>query len=360
MAMSYLQRHPKSGVWRVRISVPPKLRELIGKRELIESLSTKDHAEAKRLAPAVLARFQERISRAERGELFWLDHDIEIVAQEFDSRHFHHGDGPVFETEREFDRALTEFGQERGIGKRDLDDLREEVLSDGWWFPEPQKPARKPQQPVQTAQPVPASSGPDILLSDFKTRFLEGKKINDQYRNELTRTFDLLIRLVGDIPMRQVTRDHIREYRDILLKYPVGRGDGPKADKMNIRDVPNHEWKRTLSPRTVAGYLGYIGMGFKWAISEGYADINPRDSIIIPDQTSTSIQVERMDFQDIHLNRIFTAPLFVGCKKVSNFVMVLRSVKLATNCGVHCIQIKPHRQHRLRPPLRRYRQSGIS
>ena len=61
-------KHPKTGVYRIRKGVPKALRAAVGRRELIRSLGTKDRAEAKRLAPPVLAEFEAILSAA-RGEV---------------------------------------------------------------------------------------------------------------------------------------------------------------------------------------------------------------------------------------------------------------------------------------------------
>ena len=60
LAMTRPSRHPKSGVFRIRKVIPEPLRDaaqrLYGVRaEFIETLATKNEAEARRLAPAVLA-----------------------------------------------------------------------------------------------------------------------------------------------------------------------------------------------------------------------------------------------------------------------------------------------------------------
>jgi hypothetical protein len=47
--MSYLQRHPKTGVYWFRRSVPPELRRVVGKPEIRKTLGTKDVREGKRL-----------------------------------------------------------------------------------------------------------------------------------------------------------------------------------------------------------------------------------------------------------------------------------------------------------------------
>ncbi len=49
-AMTYLLRHPKTGVYYFRRAVPDDLRSIIGKTAIKKSLATKDMAEAKRRA----------------------------------------------------------------------------------------------------------------------------------------------------------------------------------------------------------------------------------------------------------------------------------------------------------------------
>lgn len=56
--------HPRTGIYRVRKAVPPPLRPLVGKRELVVNLKTRDPAEARRLAPAALARIDAQLAAA--------------------------------------------------------------------------------------------------------------------------------------------------------------------------------------------------------------------------------------------------------------------------------------------------------
>lgn len=61
---SYIQ--VRAGVYYVRISVPPELREYVGKNELKKSLNTRFASEAARLAPATIAHFQRQIEAARK------------------------------------------------------------------------------------------------------------------------------------------------------------------------------------------------------------------------------------------------------------------------------------------------------
>ncbi len=82
-------KHPKTGVYRLRVAIPAHLREttgrLYGRRaELIEGLATKDAKQARALAPAASARLRAQLEAAERdlqGEPTSLtEHDVQALA----------------------------------------------------------------------------------------------------------------------------------------------------------------------------------------------------------------------------------------------------------------------------------------
>ncbi|SRR5258707_13898399 len=83
MAVSYVSKHPKSGVYRVRVAIPAELRLVFKKGEFLQTLSTKNLAEAKVKAGPVVSGFLDQIKRAKAGERYWLSHDLEITAQQF-------------------------------------------------------------------------------------------------------------------------------------------------------------------------------------------------------------------------------------------------------------------------------------
>lgn len=64
LSMSRPTKHPKSGVYRARKVVPEDLRAVVGKRELIASLRTKDPAEAKARHSAAMAALEARLVAA--------------------------------------------------------------------------------------------------------------------------------------------------------------------------------------------------------------------------------------------------------------------------------------------------------
>jgi hypothetical protein len=78
--MSYLQRHPKSGVYRFRRAVPPKLRKALGgKHEIKKSLGTKNVNEAKRKAMEYAAEVDRLFASVRSGVNITLA-DAEAIA----------------------------------------------------------------------------------------------------------------------------------------------------------------------------------------------------------------------------------------------------------------------------------------
>jgi hypothetical protein len=67
LAMIRPYKHPKTGVYWLRKVVPEPLRSIVGKRELVKSLGTKDPREAKGRAGPVGERFEAIIAAAQIG-----------------------------------------------------------------------------------------------------------------------------------------------------------------------------------------------------------------------------------------------------------------------------------------------------
>ncbi|HLZ65490.1 MAG TPA: DUF6538 domain-containing protein, partial [Aliidongia sp.] len=90
--MTYLWRHPKSGMYYFRRAVPPELRGRVGKTMLKRTLGTKDVKIAKRLIPAVtvevdafLGQFENeaQLTAAQVQEITnnWLAHWLAVDSE---------------------------------------------------------------------------------------------------------------------------------------------------------------------------------------------------------------------------------------------------------------------------------------
>lgn len=64
-APSYLRRHPRTGIYWFRRAVPPSLRPSIGQCEIVRTLKTRDHREARRLALVQALEVEDMLAQAE-------------------------------------------------------------------------------------------------------------------------------------------------------------------------------------------------------------------------------------------------------------------------------------------------------
>lgn len=114
--MARPQKCPKTGTYLARKSVPAALRSVVGKWELMESLRTKDPAEARRLFPEVLIRFDNILASARA--------QVEGRAIPPTPRQIAELAGEVYREQVELTKDEPGTVEERGLG---MDLLREEM-----------------------------------------------------------------------------------------------------------------------------------------------------------------------------------------------------------------------------------------
>jgi len=299
------QRHPKSGVYRTRVAVPYDLRETVGKAELIESLGTKDRAEAAGKHLTVYARMVATLAaaREEQGGVTRGVTPREIAAMagevyragvataeanpgKFSDRNLdlddlldrltgNHGDG--VEDERSFDPAppdldeARQFLRARGIAA-DADSVQrmaKEIWSArvaaahvairrarGDWTPDPDasrfpkmQPPAPPTVPQVPSRPTPATEPGvrfGVLMADFARERPQQRKTLDK-RNS---TLDSLVRSAGHNDARQITKADVLAWKRHRL-----------------------EEGRTL--KTVADGIAMLRPVWQWGVLNGLLTSNP-------------------------------------------------------------------------------------
>lgn len=316
LAMSRPQRHPKTGVYRSRKAVPQELRGIVGKRELIESLGTKDPKVALERHPAVLARF-DAILAAARDQL--AGRTRSLSAREIDAMAGEVYRQAVADAEREpgrpEDRELAlDFLRDEGPQKEADDEtwppfrpskqrlakaeafLRERgIHADGatiaamaeslWhaeaqaadvavrfanrdWSPDPNAarfPMPTPQAPVVIAPPdpsplptaPPATAAPALTTAALLAEFA---KINEQLPKTLGK--------------REAAMKH--------LVAAAGHDDAARIGKADVRAMRDARLAK-VKPATVIAEFAVLRPLWRWGMSNGllpdgvnpFADMNP-------------------------------------------------------------------------------------
>ncbi len=118
--------------------------------------------------------------------------------------------------------------------------------------------------------------------------------------------------------VRDVTRNHCEAIADLLWRLPrhatkryptlTLQEAAALADKKAHTDDPVER----LSAPTINSRLGSMIALFTWAVKRNYMDSNPAKDIRVPEHADR-VGPGRVPFEIDELNRIFSAPLYVGC-----------------------------------------------
>lgn len=333
-AMSYLQKHPKSGVYRIRRAIPSAARFAFdGKREFLKSLRTKEYRKALSLAMPIIADLQQRIDKALGLPLFDTNDDREWAVAAFLQWHWSNGgddvgyDEYIFDSEQEFLTRLTGFCAVVGFLTNDssFEEIRQVIESEEDRLFDRTATASASSssvvtnihQPVITPTAAPTHAGRrlkrQIKLSELCEELLDYKgNSKPKTEQEIRKTFSSLIELHGDLLLSKLDMELVREFRDLLLNYPV-TGRTKEILALPLRQVAGMKWDHTLSPITVKRQMGHIDQGFAFAVSEGFALFNPCDGLLIRSSTPSSKKVVRRGFRPHELRKLFSSPLFTQC-----------------------------------------------
>ena len=292
LPMTRPTKHPKTGVYRIRMRVPLDLREVMGKSERIESLRTKDPKEAKAKEPVAKAKIRAEFNAARAAS----DTPRRMTQREILEqagawyreivREWEDDPGPpegweawedLLFSELERDQAgetigflpkgqdLAEAKQtlaEKGISA-DPDSLRRFALAlfgakrkaaailtaraEGDFSPDPYASAFPREEAARNGPPLAAES----LLVAWETERKPAAKTREKYSG----TFRNIARVLGFDDLRRITPDHVLKFKRHRLE----------VEKRH--------------PGTVEDDIRNAGAVCKWGVTNRFLPSNPFDGL---------------------------------------------------------------------------------
>ncbi len=338
------ERREKDGTHRyyLRARVPKDLVEAIGRREIKRSLGTSDRREALELIDTHAAEVVELFAAARRrlpearpaelteadarrlAFLWFRDHDREIAEATFNDP------GYTVEALEDTGYLLTTLldGPDEVVEPLVQQAADSILIRSGF----PSKPAPQPEGPIKRATEVriadlDTESAAYRLLCDLVrrglvegarrqlkrlkgkpavavdpaftegaadaaprgpalSRVLEGWTAERKPSRRTAREWGIAVRrfreLHGDLPVDAITKAHVREFKDALLKVPVVQTQAlRKLPLPKLVAAAEGDGRPTLSPAAVGKQLAALKSLLSWAVTNGYTEHNVASGVTV-------------------------------------------------------------------------------
>lgn len=114
-------------------------------------------------------------------------------------------------------------------------------------------------------------------------------------------------------PVHRIDKKAVREWKALLMKYPVKATETKAFEGMKIAQIVKHNetiGKPTISTNTVNRYLSGLGAFCGWLVAHGYLDSNPVTDMFLAKKKDKVVFPFKVD----QMNALFKSPFFTGCQ----------------------------------------------
>jgi integrase len=293
----------RGGVWQYRRTITPKLRPVLGQREIVESLRTGDEVFAQARWREVHARVERMFKEAANGASPSVAAYTAVRGWKSDVNTASGSDT----SEDGLDFHLTEDTIVAPSGQSLPREVRDALLN-----------RRESKQDDSDNPPLSL-----LFASYFAERNLPAKTVREW--KGVLRHFT--VTLGADLPVRSITQAHVRSFKVALL-----------ASK--------------LHPKTAQKLLSALRAVFSWAKKQGYVQVNVADGITQL-ATKENDEERRLPFtveqaraildklpSEGHMRWLWLIALYSGARLAE--IAGLRREDVREHEGVLCFDIRPH------------------
>ncbi|SBW05075.1 putative integrase/resolvase recombinase protein [uncultured Alphaproteobacteria bacterium] len=130
------------------------------------------------------------------------------------------------------------------------------------------------------------------------------------------RVLNLVIELVGEKrPVATLALDDVRLVRDSLMELPSNYMKSKAMQGVPLKEILASKAKgETISLKTQDKYFSMFRTFLKWCVAEGYLAAMPGPGLKISGVSKLDAKDARYPFSGEQLQKLFTSPLFTGCK----------------------------------------------
>ncbi len=169
----------------------------------------------------------------------------------------------------------------------------------------PERPIEKQQQSAKVEPTAPEKTSPKlsvVLQQYLKAQRLEG--VGEKTLGDKRSVMELLMRIVGDLPIHRYQRQQAQKFKEIALQLP------PRANQKGKVSIEKliAEATTTISLTTFNNYVKYLTAFFAYAVQEEYCQKNPFDGLKVKQRVKAS--EGRSRFTEDDLKHLFASEVY--------------------------------------------------
>lgn len=257
------------GIYYFRMAIPRQLKPILGQHELKYSLRTTNYTHAVRKARR-LAVYAEALFQADipgRKEFFHsLNHGIRLLTREsvnLNEALLGHGDNKP---------------EARHICMVDVmatpPPITVQMFSPQINMPTPIPPSLPAPLTPTVIPPLPYSMPLSELIDKYCRCQMDEKSWQPKTKEENLAIFEILLRVVGDVPLSDLDHDSADHFRSILKKLPPHMNKKPQWKGLTIEQIITAKPIEVLSDSSVNKFMRRISSMLNWAVDREYISRN--------------------------------------------------------------------------------------
>lgn len=201
------------------------------------------------------------------------------------------------------------------------------------------------------------------VIAEYIRERVALKKWSEKTLSEANAVFELFVRVVGDIQIKNIDRKIMVNYMENIQNLPSNMNKIPKFRGKNVNEILAMPNDNPISIRTVNKYIERISSMMNWCVRQEYITRNPAMGLSISSKISDDQQRAAYSLEDItriknSLMReskgkperywIPLIALYTGMRL--NEISQLYSNDVVSNDGIWCFDINDEKNKRVKNP----------
>ena len=167
--------------------------------------------------------------------------------------------------------------------------------------------------PVLNSSPTNRTETIAEVFKLYKEEMLRAGLWRVKSQHDIEASVRTLIELVGDNPLSEFTPPVCRQYKALLLKYPIHRHKDLRFKELTIHNILESKITyNTLSITTINNQIRKVSTFFNWSVKQGYLSHNPMQGMKV--RQKVSAKSARLPFSEDNLKLLFNSAIYTEHK----------------------------------------------